>query len=121
MKLTEEKLRKIVHNCITEILREDRDADQWESEKRLFFKGLANGSALFDNGFVGVFYPGTENTNDPRMIYYKEGDNRLTDDHFYIQHSPVLSNRELKDIQLYTNKFGVNIEVPLEFEDEFEY
>ena len=38
------------------------------------------------------------NESDPRFIYYKEGEDRFTDDHFSMQHSRYLTEKEIKDI-----------------------
>lgn len=124
MKITETRLRNMIAECIKEMYNNQKDiyAKQWADEKQMFFDGLANGEALIDNGFVAVAYQGTANSNDPRWIYYKEGDNFLTDDHFSMQHSPELDLSELKDIQWYAEKEGMHIDIPdyLYAEEEYE-
>lgn len=91
---------------------------QWESEKKMFFDGLENGTAFAENDFIGVTYLGTADTNDPRWIYYKSGETRLTDDHFCRQHSDFLSVGELRKIKWYAESIGVNIEIPDYMYDE---
>lgn len=90
----------------------EQSASQWEDEKEIFFNALRNGRAEVDGDTVWTYYPRTEYSNDPRFIYYKAGDYRLTDDHFCVQHSPALDYYELKHIQDYAKKFGVDIEIP---------
>lgn len=94
--------------------------DQWEEEKEMFFNAINDGSAMVEDDMVWTYYPGTENSNDPRFIYYKAGDDCLTDDHFCKQHSPQLDLSELKDIQYYAKREGVNLSIPegLYFDEE---
>ena len=62
------------------------------------------------------------NASDPRFIYYKEGEDRLTDDHFSMQHSRRLYFDEIKEIQnLAKQVYGVDIYIPDdEYYDELE-
>ena len=83
---------------------------QWESEKKMFFKGLKNNDYIIFDDSIHVYYKGTEHTNDPRTIYYKFGDNRLADDHFYVQHSEPLSVNELKDIFYVLKQNDIDVE-----------
>lgn len=60
--------------------------------------------------------------NDPRFIYYKEGEDCLTDDHFSMQHSRRLYWEEISKIRDYTKQiYGIDIEIPEEeYWDEIE-
>lgn len=75
------------------------DVNQWNSEYRMFMKGLKSGDyeIVDDTLFVEVF-KGQTADNDPRYVYIRKGENRLHDDHFYIQNSPVLKDKQLIDI-----------------------
>ena len=89
--------------------------DQWEKEIEIFLDGLSKGRALIDNGIVAVEWGYDE--KDPRFIYYREGDDRLTDDHFSQQHSRRLYWEEISDIRdLCKRIYGVKIEIP---DDEY--
>ena len=83
--------------------------DQWEYEKQVFFNGLESGKCIIDENAVFVYYPGTENTNDPRTISYTFGDNRLEDAHFSAQYY-TLSYKELDEILKVLSKNGVDVE-----------
>ena len=95
-------------------------AEQWEEEIQIFFDGLKNGEALVDNGYVAVEWGHDE--RDPRYICYKEGEDRLTDDHFSQQHSRRLHWDEIKEIRDCAKRmYGVDIEIPEEeYWDEIE-
>ena len=96
-------------------LNEDMYADQWEKEIKIFFDGLENGNAIVDNGLVAVEWGHSE--NDPRFIYYREGEDCLTDDHFSAQHSRRLYWEEISEIRhLAKNLYGVDIYIP---DDEY--
>ena len=75
------------------------DANQWNEEYEMFMDGLRHGyyEVMNDVLFVQVF-KGRTPDNDPRYVYIRKGENRLHDDHFYIQNSPPLNDLDLKDI-----------------------
>ena len=77
-------------------LKEGKYDQQWEYEIQLFFRGLNNGQALVDDDYVAVEWG--HNEKDPRFIVYEYGDMRLRDDHFSMQHSRYLTEKEIKDI-----------------------
>lgn len=107
--LNESQLQKVVIKAAKRYLTEsDETYDQWKHEAKMFMDGLRKGQAIVDNdtAYVQVFKRGTAK-NDPRYVYIKKGDNRLHDDHFYIQNSPVLSKRTLNVIY---KKLGWNEE-----------
>ena len=83
---------------------------QWEDEKKMFFKGLASKNYFILDNSIHVYYPGTENSNDPRTISYVFGENRLTDDHLSSQHSDPLSSKELSDILFVLSREGIDVE-----------
>lgn len=83
--------------------------DQWEYEKKLFFKALENNSFHVLENSIFAYYPGTENTNDPRTISYTYGENRLEDAHFCVQHC-ALSHKELNTIFNTLSRIGVDVE-----------
>ena len=62
----------------------------------MFFRGLNNGQAIVDDDCVAVEWGDDE--TDPRFIVYEYGDMRLRDDHFSMQHSRYLTEKEIKDI-----------------------
>lgn len=109
---------KSVKNIITETVRKvlkESFAEQWEEEIKIFFDGLENGEALIDGGYVAVEFGSSE--NDPRFIYYKEGEDCLTDDHFSMQHSRRLYWDEISQIRDYAKQiYGVDIYIP---DDEY--
>ena len=94
--------------------------NQWEQEIKIFLDGLRDGRALVDGGIVAVEWG--HNESDPRFIYYREGDNRLTDDHFSQQHSRRLSWDEISEIHyLCKHVYGTKINIPEEeYWDEIE-
>lgn len=75
------------------------DANQWNEEYEMFMDGLRHGDyeVMNDVLFVQVF-KGRTPDNDPRYVYIRKGENRLHDDHLYIQNSPPLNDLDLKDI-----------------------
>lgn len=75
------------------------DANQWNEELKMFMDGLRHGDyeVMGDTLFVQIF-KGITPDNDPRYVYIRKGENRLHDDHFYIQNSPPLNDLDLKDI-----------------------
>lgn len=81
--------------------------DQWGQEIKLFFKGLRNGQALVDNDIIAVEWG--HNDTDPRYIYYKVGDNRLTDEHFSVQHSRPLTPKEMTVLRHFAANYGIEI------------
>lgn len=117
--LYEYKIRKIISESVRRVIRENFEK-QWEDEIKIFFNGLKNGEALIDNGYVAVEWGNNE--TDPRFIYYKEGEDRLTDDHFSQQHSRRLYWDELSEIRSYAKQmYGIDIEIPEEeYWDELE-
>lgn len=110
---------KLVNESVKRIMRESFE-EQWEEEIKIFFDGLENGKAIVDGGYVAVEWGHSE--NDPRFIYYKEGEDCLTDDHFSMQHSRRLYWDEISKIRDYTKQiYGVDIEIPDdEYWDELE-
>ena len=75
------------------------DVNQWNEELEMFMDGLMHGDyeVMGDTLFVQIF-KGRTSDNDPRYVYIRKGENRLHDDHFYIQDSPPLEDSDLKDI-----------------------
>lgn len=113
------KVKRIISESVRRIILENFDK-QWEDEIKIFFDGLENGEAIVDNGYVAVEWGSSE--NDPRFIYYKEGEDCLTDDHFSMQHSRRLYWEEISKIRDYTKQiYGIDIEIPEEeYWDEIE-
>lgn len=113
-------LKRIIKESVISVLREQSFNEQWEEEIKIFFDGLENGEALVDGGYVAVEWGSSE--NDPRFIYYKEGEDCLTDDHFSMQHSRRLYWEEISKIRDYTKQiYGIDIEIPEEeYWDEIE-
>lgn len=98
--INESRLKTIVKESINNILKESYDTDeQWKHEAQLFMRGLRNGKAVVEDdiAYVRIFKKDMAE-NDPRHVYIRKGDNRLHDDHFYIQDSPVLSKKTLNII-----------------------
>lgn len=83
---------------------------QWEEEKRIFFDALEKEKFVLFRDCICVDYPGTENTNDPRMICYHFGDRYLMDDHCSAQQSDNLTPKQLSDIFYVLKKNDVNVE-----------
>lgn len=106
------------------------DRNQWNTEYQMFIDGLENGDYDISNDTLYVqVYKGKTPDNDPRYVYIRKGENRLHDDHFYIQNSPTLTDEQLRDIyykvgwedvlpelidydgvEMYENKTGINPE-----------
>ena len=117
VKLTENDLYKIVKESVKRTINESLYDEQWDEEIEVFFNGLRNGEAIVDGGYVAVEWGNNE--KDSRYIYYKEGDNRLADDHFCVQHSRELTNDELLDIKYTVERmYGTEINVPLYDEED---
>lgn len=109
------KKRNAVSEAINKIVSENIFNDQWEREIEIFLDGLENGQAIVDNGYVAVEWGNDE--TDPRYIYYKEGEDHLTDDHFSQQHSRRLYWDEISKIRDYAKRiYGVDIYIP---DDEY--
>lgn len=110
IRLTESDLHKIIKKSVNRILNESFDTkQQWESEKRAFLRGLKDGKAYVDVDTVYVEI-GRHNERDPRYVYFRFGDNKLMDDHFYVQSSPKLSKRCIENIYLLLNfVYGVDV------------
>lgn len=114
IRLRESELRRMISESVKRVLKESF-AEQWENEIKIFLQGLENGEALVDNGYVAVEWGNNE--TDPRYIYYKEGEDHLTDDHFSQQHSRRLDWNEISQIKFYTKQiYGVDIYIP---DDEY--
>ena len=113
------KVKRIISESVRRIILENFDK-QWEDEITIFFDGLENGEAIVDNGYVAVEWGNDE--KDPRFIYYKEGEDCLTDDHFSMQHSRKLYWEEITKIRDCARQmYGVDIEIPEEeYLDEIE-
>lgn len=81
-------------------LKESFDTDeQWNDEINMFMQGLRRGDYMLDGDTLYVeIFRGQTPENDPRYAYIRKGENRLHDDHFYMQDSPILSDSQLKDI-----------------------
>jgi hypothetical protein len=125
VRLTESMLRNIIRESLKGIYGDGINGsfsttggiygDQWEEEIKIFLDGLREGRALIDKGIVAVEWGSSE--NDPRCIYYREGDDRLTDDHFSQQHSRRLYWDEISEIRYLCERiYGVKIEIP---DDEY--
>lgn len=77
---------------------------QWKSELKAFMNGLRSGNYFEENDTVYVqIWKSRTAKNDPRYVYFRRGDNRLHDDHFYMQDSPKLSRRTINVIN---NRLG---------------
>lgn len=77
---------------------------QWKSELKAFMNGLRSGNYFEENDTVYVqIWKSRTAENDPRYVYFRKGEDRLHDDHFYIQDSPKLSTRTLNAIN---NRLG---------------
>ncbi len=101
IKLTEKDLHKLVKESVRRIINEEYTTkDQWEDEIKIFMDGINTGDFIeFGENSIGVEWRQGTNSNDPRFIVFDYGDNRLRDDHFYVQHSRPLTDDELKDIR----------------------
>ena len=96
------KLDETVSSVIRKMIVESDSTDmQWKSELAEFMRGLRNGQYEVneenDMVYVQIWKRGTAE-NDPRYVYFRRGDNRLHDDHFYMQDSPKLSTRTINVI-----------------------
>ena len=100
VRLNESQLKEVIAQSAKRILKESSDTDaQWKSELRAFMDGLRRGNYDVSGNTVYVeIWKSRSASNDPRYVYYKRGDNRLNDDHFYMQHSPRLSRRTINAI-----------------------
>lgn len=100
VKLNESQLKKVIAQSAKRILKESSDTDeQWKSELKAFMAGLRRGNYDVSGDTVYVkIWKSRSASNDPRYVSYKRGDNRLRDDHFYMQHSPRLSRRTINAI-----------------------
>jgi len=76
------------------------DANQWNDEFKMFMQGIRNGEAIEfgDNTIAVEIFKGRTASNDPRYVMFTKGDNRLQDDHFYIQHSQPLNPKYIREI-----------------------
>lgn len=91
--------------------KDDMYSRQWEDEISFFFRALESGKAFVDGGIAAVEWGRSD--NDPRWIYYREGEDRLTDDHFSMQHSRPLTDSELRRIAYAARDvYGADIEIP---------
>jgi len=100
VRLNESQLKKVIAQSAKIILKESSDTDeQWKSELKAFMNGLRKGNydVSGDTVYVEIWKSRTA-SNDPRYVSYRRGDNRLRDDHFYIQNSPRLSRRTINAI-----------------------
>lgn len=108
-------LKENVDRLVREVLKESIYENQWEDEIRIFFEELKKGNALVEDGYVAVEYYSSD--EDPRYIYYKEGEDHLTDDHFSMQNSRRLDWDEISMIRdCAKNIYGVDIYIP---DDEY--
>ncbi len=100
IKLNESELKSFINGTVKRILKESYDTDrQWKSELQAFMRGLRNGEAEISGNTVYVqIWKSRTASNDPRYVYYRRGENRLHDDHFYVQDSPRLSARTINAI-----------------------
>ena len=100
--IEEARLKKIHegHKMTKKELKESFDTDeQWAHEIKMFMDGLRRGDYMLDGDTLYVeIFMGQTAENDPRYAYIRKGENRLHDDHFYMQDSPILSDSQLKDI-----------------------
>ena len=123
----ESKLRRIIKESVKRILSENRGKineiyttqDQWNDETRIFMKGLRNGDAIeIGDKSIGVQWKRKDwPENDPRYIVFNFGDRRLHDDHFYVQSSPPLSDKQLMLVRDVMVRMGIVDE--LEFNMEY--
>ena len=102
IRLTENDISKLVMETVNRIRLNEDTAEQWKSEARAFMQGLRNGNVEVsgDTAYVQIWKSRTAE-NDPRYVYFRRGDNRLHDDHFYMQDSPRLSTRTINTINRY--------------------
>lgn len=100
VRLNESQLKKVIAQSAKRILKESSDTDaQWKSELQAFMRGLRNGNYDVSGDTVYVeIWKSRSASNDPRYVSYRRGDNRLRDDHFYMQQSPRLSRRTINAI-----------------------
>ena len=105
IRLNERQLWEIINKSCKKVLAEwnepsDQINSQWNDEINLFFDGLRRGNCFVDNNtaYVEIFKNPRGENNDHRYVYIRKGDNRLHDDHFMMQNSPVLTEKQLKDI-----------------------
>ena len=84
---------------------------QWEEQIKEFLRRTEAGEALVDGGYVAVDIG--DDPDQPRFVYYKEGDDCLTDDDFTVQHSRRLYWEEISAIKRLTKQiYGVDIYIP---------
>lgn len=107
IRLSESQLHSIIKESVNRVLMESGDSrEQWEDEIAIFFRGLNNGDFVeLGDKSIGVEWG--HNDKDPRFIVFEYGDNRLRDDHFYMQHSRRLTDNELKDIRDILSAYGI--------------
>ena len=104
IKLNESQLKRLIEESVNRILAEygemsNQTRFQWDEELNWFLDGIRRGDYFLDDdmAYVEIFKERGEN-NDPRFVYIQKGDKRLHDDHFSMQNSPELSEKQLKDI-----------------------
>lgn len=89
---------------------------QWKSELKAFMNGLRSGNYFEENDTVYVqIWKSRTAENDPRYVYFRKGEDRLHDDHFYMQSSPRLSKRTLNAIN---SRLGWTEEDPYFYEQK---
>lgn len=94
----DEVVSRVVRRYVNESEQTETDW-QWKKEARAFMQGLRSGNfeVSDDTVFVQIWKRATA-SNDPRYVYFRKGDNRLHDDHFYMQDSPRLSRKTITTI-----------------------
>lgn len=84
-------------------------AKQWQSETKEFFAAVDRGNySVFDEG-IWVELKDMGNDNDPRFVIWEFGAYRLRDDHFCVQHSPQLSDTQLRTLLNVCRRHGIDV------------
>jgi len=105
-------IRKNVEESVKKALRENIYDEQWENDIKLFIQELKNGNAFIDKPYIVIY----KDENYEYPIYYKEGNDCLTNDNFSIQNSRRLTIEEITAIRNLASTYGVNITIP---DDEY--
>lgn len=83
---------------------------QWEDETKQFFDCLTSGDyQICDDSILVPYDKEAMESNDPRFIRYDFEDTRLRDDHFCVQHSPQLSDSQLRRILSELQDNGIDV------------
>ena len=110
MNILKQKISTLVKEVLTEGEQSQR---QWEGEINDFLSALrsSSGDVIAENGLIAVeIFKSRETSNDPRYVVYEPSKDpfRLRDDHFCIQHSRPLTDKELNVIKWYAERHGLD-------------